>query len=482
MNEIPEIFLKNYNSKANLRPLICKRLDDIVDGYEFQYYDGSKYFYGHKDIKEKARKYNKKESKYIHIQCKCNGKHKDLKECYNEYLDARNYLVELTKNEKGNKRKIDMNVSGNVVDTFKRLFFEFLVDGKLKNEFRNYHMVKLNEYRWHEGTSGSHQYIDKSYRGGNITAYDFNSYYTYLLTNEDYPMYEGQELFYEELPETVEYGIYLCKITNPNKYCENADDDEHEHELDYKIDYKVFKTNDFNKYTHFDILLAKKLKYNVEMITKDKNQNKIKHNAIIYTKDKLVSGKLMFAELLEHLQKLKNKCDNKNAKKIIKNMMTCSWGCLSQVNDYYEDVFDDCDEDDIEEDEEEEDNSILLHKVEYEHKIRYYYLNQTAPLYCYKSRFARIKVFMLSFGRMIMSSICMKKQVYPHVIRTHTDSIWVDNKCKFKFDIGEKIGQFKIELQGTVIKVHHLNKIEFQCQSCNNTYFNKQGHEKHICG
>ena len=48
----------------------------------------------------------------------------------------------------------------------------------------------------------------------------------------------------------LQYGFYKCKISK-NKKSENFDD---------------FRFNEHNIYTHFDILLAKILGYNVEFI------------------------------------------------------------------------------------------------------------------------------------------------------------------------------------------------------------------------
>ena len=102
LTKIPEMHMKNFSNRY-LIPLICKRRDEIGD---FEYYDGQNTFYGDASIKEKARKYNKNHAKYIHIKCDCNGKkHKTLKECYDAYMETRNYLVELTNNEKGNNNQ-----------------------------------------------------------------------------------------------------------------------------------------------------------------------------------------------------------------------------------------------------------------------------------------------------------------------------------------------------------------------------------------
>ena len=320
---------------------------------------------------------------------------------------------------------------------------------------------------------------------GKIKSLDYNSYYSYLLTKIQYPMYEGEEKILESLPEKnedIEYGMYRCLIENDheNPYKEkNEDDDEDEEdELDYKIDYKLFKTNDDNKYTHIDLILARKLNYTITLIM-DK-----KPNALIYTKEKLVHGNDLFGEVLNHLQNIKIKCnDNPHAKKIIKQMQTCSWGCLCEVNSFYEDVYDndDDDEDDEEDDEEEEEERILLKFIHYEKKKRFYFLNQKEPLGCFKSRFARLKVFMLSFGRFNLVKTIMRKDVYPYVIRTHTDSIWVKEDCKYEFDIGENIGQFKIELEARVSKINNLNDILFECEECGKTCKNKHGVENHRC-
>ena len=489
LTHIPEMNMKNFNSKIILTPLICKRDDERG---EFEYYDGSTTFYGDATIKEKARKFHKTQSKYIHIKCDCKGKeHKTLKECYDSYMNTRNYLVELTKTEKANKRKIDLNISGNYIDTFKRIFFEFLVDSKnpeIRDNFRKYEMVKLNEFKWFKKCTGAHQYITKEYYEGKIKSLDYNSYYTYLLTNMKYPMYEGEEKIIETLPEKIKYGMYRCKISNEHKnpYREEKkpvdedddDDDEDIDELDYKVDYKLFKTNADNKYTHIDLKLARKLNYTIDMIMDDKP------NALIYTNEKLVHGKDLFGDVLNHLQNIKNKCENSKAKQIVKRMQTGSWGCLCEVNTFYEDVYDDDvknEESDDEDDDNVEEERILYDIVRYEKKKRFYFLNQKEPLGCFKSRFARLKVFMLSFGRSNLVKTIMDKNVYHHVIRTHTDSIWVKEDCKYEFDIGENIGQFKIELEARVSKINNLNDILFECEECGKTCKNKNGVENHRC-
>ena len=94
-----------------------------------------------------------------------------------------------------------------------------------------------------------------------------------------------------------------------------------------------------------------------------------KPNALIYTKEKLVHGNDLFGEVLNHLQNIKAKCnDNPQAKKVIKQMQTCSWGCLCEVNSFYEDVYnndeddedeEEDDDDEEEEEEEEEEENVL---------------------------------------------------------------------------------------------------------------------------
>ena len=78
LTHIPEMNMKNFNFKIILTPLICKRDDERG---EFEYYDGSTTFYGDATIKEKARKFHKTQSKYIHIKCDCKGKEHKTQVC-----------------------------------------------------------------------------------------------------------------------------------------------------------------------------------------------------------------------------------------------------------------------------------------------------------------------------------------------------------------------------------------------------------------
>ena len=59
-----------------------------------------------------------------------------------------------------------------------------------------------------------------------------------------------------------------------------------------------------------------------------------KPNALIYTNEKLVHEKDLFGDVLNHLQNIKNKCENSKAKQIVKRMQTGSWGCLCEVNTF----------------------------------------------------------------------------------------------------------------------------------------------------
>jgi hypothetical protein len=149
----------------------------------------------------------------------------------------------------------------------------------------------------------------------NCFSYDFAMYYPRLLCHEKFyfPIKPGSYKDFLELNQTnfknIAYGYYNCKITVKNSNCK-----------------KVFMHSADNWYTHYDLIIACKLKKQYGDITIEPLGK-----AYIYEEDDLIQGFDIFGNWYGHLKMLKNKCP-KNI--IVKLLSSSLWGYLVQSNTF----------------------------------------------------------------------------------------------------------------------------------------------------
>jgi len=155
-------------------------------------------------------------------------------------------------------------------------------------------------------------YASKDIELKNAYSYDYRMFYPSILANEKFffPSKPGHHIVFNTIDMTdlnVSYGYYNCKIIIDNTNC-----------------LKVFMPNKNNYYTHYDLIIALKLKKQYGGVT-----IKPLGKAYIYEEDDLINSNEIFGYWYSHLKLLKAKFP----KNIIVKMLSSSlWGYLVQSN------------------------------------------------------------------------------------------------------------------------------------------------------
>lgn len=355
-------------------------------------------------------------------------------EDYKKNVMTSKYLL-VEKNYSAKVKKLSLEESyetyKNMADTMKvKTYgkFNFYRCGNIKQMALN-HFYSLNQaIQPDDITNNEASFIDgatfealtyffKDYEGP-VHSYDINSHYpSVMLKNFHYfPIKEGEyKTIKTEEIDVKQYGIYRCVI--------NAGSTPH----------KFFKQNKKSYYTHLDIETAQKLGDSVQMIQDGKP------NFLYYSKDKLINGAFLFKNYIEEMYELKKQGVNG-----AKDLLNILWGALCETNVYKFNATSDqeLNIDDAEIKKLSSDSQIRIKCVFYNAKR-------------YKTNYARIKPFILAYGRQV---IYHKYNRYePYVVRIHTDGFYLTEKPD---DIltGDKIGNLKYE--GCFqVKINSLNKI-----------------------
>lgn len=250
---------------------------------------------------------------------------------------------------------------------------------------------------------------------GDITAYDINSFYPFIMNSSfQFPFKEGQYKTITKLDKKLKYGIYKCKITN--------------------FDYRVFRKNELNLYTHVDIKWARKQGYTIELIEED-------NNFYHYDDDCLYTGKEIFGEFVEYMYELKKKGKaDKDCEKfglvyaLIKAVLTSLWGSLTQSHEMTSTVK-------LSEDFILSDKKILSMSINMEKMTKT--ITYIDKQYGYKGMMPRIKPFLLAQSRYIMSNLIIDD--IDDIVRVQTDGFYTTNMNKDYYDCNDELGGLKLE-------------------------------------
>ena len=243
--------------------------------------------------------------------------------------------------------------------------------------------------------------------------YDIRGSYASMLSSSSFtfPMTQGIFSYIEEIPEIVKYGLYRVNIHKSD---------------DYKINC-LFKFNDDNIYTHFDINSARLLNLRINLI-KDNEAN-----VLLYEKNR-ANGSIYFGGLVHYLNGLKNKVseyenENNIATKntIVKEIMACLYGSLCSHNKKF----------------------VSLHKpVNLDGEKNILHISDRVAIYSeigklYKFNYARLGCFLTSSCRfkMLKSILHIKEHVYKFITDSITSDIPLENFIK----VGENLGEFKAD-------------------------------------
>jgi hypothetical protein len=315
-------------------------------------------------------------------------------------LDASNGLIDLTKYP---------SQSLAALDVWRRLSKPYNYSDELK-------LVESNIIN--NAFKGGLMFCEKGYTGYGI-AYDVNSAYPATMINNYFqlPLEQGEprRINQDEFRQLkyFSYGIYRAKILL-NKSNNN---------------YKLFKINKTNYYTHYDLTLAKELGFDIELIYDNE------FNFYYYSKEKLIKGKLLFGQFVSKLYELKsNKIDG------AKDVMNALWGSFSQRNKYNKIVNDDIELQIPDEGE------ILGFSCTRAGDLKIKYNSNKNKLF--KRDEGRWSCFFTSFTRMQIA-----RELIPYVdniVRIQTDGFILNKNIDVNLDFGTNIGQWKKEYEGEI--------------------------------
>jgi len=215
--------------------------------------------------------------------------------------------------------------------------------------------------------------------------------------------------------DNIPYGIYHCKIRGPQN--------------------KVFKFNNDDLYTHIDIRLARKNNMTITMLEGT--------NALIWSRDKLKTGKQLFGDYVDLLYRFKKK--GVKGAKLLLNIL---WGALCETQK----------------------NKKSVSFNELTEIPRDNVINRISPCLIndgnthvqlieketmFKTDYARMKPFLLAYSR--ENIIELYRPYKEHVKWVHTDGFILDTNIDIK--VGQDIGDLDIEAEGQC-HIVHLNKVK----------------------
>ena len=394
-----------------------------------------------------------------------------LRKCYENYINDLNEFNNILKkyNEENNFKYFeDFYEFRGMIDYIKNFLNKNDKMNKIKTfkKYEQFERIEKNEFDWLNAASkgGVYSYNYKEeYDKKDCYIYDINSAYpACLLSNNFYFPYKrgefikiNEKYFYDKIKNTVEnkgkdklqYGIYKCKISYNNEELNPIE----------ITRISIFKFNENNYYTHYDLIVAYKLGLNIKLIND-------KINALVYSNDnvniennKLCLSPVQFRKIISSLYQLKDETHNR----FIKQMLNQIWGLLSthnkgdgKKNKIYINKDEEDDEFEIEQDEYIEN---INDKDDYYELTKYNYDKIT--LY----RYYRLKPFILSFQRYNMfkvyeyldenytikgfntDSFCINKELTEEEFNDLNK--WYKNeiiKCDYK-DNYSSLGEFKKE-------------------------------------
>ncbi len=349
-----------------------------------------KYFTLTRDQMQTFRK-QPRTAPYIFI--KKNSKDNDLK-----YLSLRKQCNFITKEgiklKKLTDGKINLFRTGSIAKTSLQLFYD-LCSPKEPEAIQSFEVDILEQ--------GMGALIWGKRYNGIAYKYDICSEYPSLMASAQhkFPIGKGTlKTFSKDEFDALKFysfGMYHANVHNP--------------------DYRVFKINHKNWYTHTDLNYAKnKLNLSITLIEDDEP------NALLYASSELISGDTLFGPFVKYLFNLKK--DHKECKKYLNAL----WGALVQA--------DIC--------------KVIDNKIYNGKEIISFTPDDDGNLtfdtyvkdHLYENNFARIKCFLLSYGRIKISNIILTN--LDSVVRVHTDGLICKNPIT-NVKLGKDIGNLKFE-------------------------------------
>lgn len=377
-------------------------------------YDGKKTWTISKEELKEMRQFPMR-CKYVVIPV---DQGKTLEETYEEFIKDADILKEETKGF------INLYKTGTNAKTASKLFEYF--SGSILAE-----KLEQDEADWIQNASIAALVFAEKYEGP-LYEYDICSMYPSIMADSKmlFPLKRGEFKTYtqKELKQAkfFHYGIYRCEISKSG---------------DNKID-RLFRFNKKNYYTHFCLKRARELGLDIKIIDDGEA------NVLIYSRDCLINGNLLFYKYVQFLFSLK---ERQIAPKRTKGILNILWGYLTRMNIYTRTCKDDDDIFEI------PINGTLVSLCPLDDGrtvINYIPDNKNM----FETNFARIKPFLLAKGRYIISTI-----IEPHnkiVVRSHTDSLLSTIPIKFP-KAEHKRGSIVLKQSSKHAKIHNNIKVDW---------------------
>lgn len=377
------------------------------DEKKHQFYTGSEY---HEILREQTYKVLNRPYKHPFIFVR--SKSKTQEEMIDEH---KKYILMIDEIKHITNGEINMYRTGTIGKTAMSLFYKYAIIDPENVEQYEFPYLK---------NGGGIRYAQKGYEG-DAYKYDINSFYPSIMASSKVkmPICKGTltDITTEELKQKryAQFGVYHAEII-----CDN----------DVK-----FTTSKDNMYSHYEINYAKKLALDIIVLGQ----------ALIWSNDQTMTLHKIFDKYVKYLYRIKHKHEG------LKTILNSLWGALcgkrgGDNNEYImkmEDVSE-CKLD-------------IVSITPMDEKFEYCRVIAKSEIKFYKTGFARMKPFLLGWGRLTMHKT-FEKIGYDNVVWSHTDSVVSKiplNKKHINQAYG--LGKWKYEGLSEECYVYNKNFIDF---------------------
>lgn len=372
-------------------------------------YDGERYFTMTSADIFKARILKSNTSEYVPIKKEPD---KTFEQCYLNFKAMADKILLDTDG------KIDLYKSGSISKASLKLFFELI--GSVESE-----KITQMEAEWINNCSIGAIIYQNDYMGQTYS-YDINSMYQSILKNKFFKIPIKQGAFLKIPKEEFEqltfykFGIYHVEINCDAKFR------------------KLFRFNKNNYYTSYDLTQAKKYGLEIKYIDSD-------HNFLYYGEGTFMNASTLCKDFVDYLYALRKSTGDK-VYKLIANSL---WGALTQSNvqtltyriddeDFQFNFFN---------------NTTILHqRIKPGNQFEVCYVKHDKY---FKYPFARLKPFILAFGRQMLGR--MIEPYIDSIHRIHTDGVSSDKALDIK--LGNQMGELRFDGYQKNVAIVHVNKI-----------------------
>ena len=373
-------------------------------------YDGKEYFEMSSSEIYKMRVLKSNASKIIPV---LKTKNESFEESYDNFVKLADKIIADTDG------RLNLYKTGSLSNTALKLFFEMIGANAPCDP------ITADEARWINNCNQG-AIINQIDYMGDIHNYDINSMYQAILKNKHFKIPTKTGTFVK-IPKDefdkltfYKFGIYRVEIMTDESYS------------------KLFRFNKNNYYTSFDLTQARSYGLKIHYIECD-------FNFLYYGANTFENGSILFKEFVDYMYELRKRTGDK----VYKTIANSLWGALVQSNlrkltySLDDENFNFDFNDDVE---------ILWQVPKSNNKFQICYVKKDKY---FKYPFARLKPFILAFGRQMLG-----RMIEPHIdniYRIHTDG-WSSSKL-LDIKLTDEMGGLRYEGVQKNIAIVHVNKI-----------------------